>query len=104
MNLRIVWLVLVGVFAYLLFYEWSEESKIRSELVASSRVVTHDSNELNSLTVSINNQNIQLIIDSKSGSIIGVELKQYPVFQGEGSPSMRLLGSENAFKFYARSG
>ena len=74
MNLRIVWLVLVGVFAYLLFYEWSEESKIKSELVASSRVVPQDNDELNSLNVSINNQNIQLIIDSKSGSIVGVEL------------------------------
>ena len=60
MNLRIVWLVLVGVFAYLLFYEWSEESKIKSELVASSRVVIQDSDELNSPTVRINNQNIQL--------------------------------------------
>ena len=104
MNLRILWLVLVGVFAYLLFYEWSEESKIKSEFAASSRVVPQDVNELNSSTVSINNKNIELVIDGESGSIVGVELKQYPVFQGEGSPSMRLLGSENTFKFYARSG
>ena len=84
MNLRILWLVLVGVFAYLLFYEWSEESKVKSELAASSRVVPQDVNELNSSTVSINNKNIELVIDGESGSIVGVELKQYPVFQGEG--------------------
>lgn len=75
MNLRILWLVLVGVFAYLLFYEWSEESKVKSELAASSRVVPQDVNELNSSTVSINNKNIELVIDGESGSIVGVELK-----------------------------
>jgi len=104
LNLRILWLALVGVFAYLLFYEWSEESKIKSELAASSRVVLQNGSEFNSSVVSISNDFVRLNIDSKNGAVVGVELKQYPVFQGEGSPSMRLLGSDSAFKFYARSG
>ena len=104
MNFRILWLVLVGVFAYLLFYEWSEESKIKSELVASSRVAPEGGGVFSASTTTISNQNIQLSIDIESGSIVGVELRKYPVFQGEGSPNIRLLGSENSFKFYARSG
>jgi len=103
-NFRILWLVLVGVFAYLLFYEWSEESKIKSELVASSRVTPEGGGVFSASTTTISNQNIQLSIDIESGSIVGVELRKYPVFQGEGSPNIRLLGSENSFKFYARSG
>ena len=104
MNFRVLWLVLVGVFAYLLFYEWSEESKIKSELAASSRVTAQGGGVFSDSTATISNQTIHLSIDTDSGSIVGVELRRYPVFQGEGSPNMRLLGSENSFKFYARSG
>ena len=69
MNFRILWLVLVGVFAYLLFYEWSEESKIKSELVASSRVAPREWC-FSASTTTISNQNIQLSIDIESGSIV----------------------------------
>ena len=63
MNFRVLWLVLVGVFAYLLFYEWSEESKIKSELAASSRVAPQEDSVFSASTTTISNQNIQLSID-----------------------------------------
>ena len=38
MNFRLLWILMVGLFAYLLFWEWSQESAAKAELVATTRV------------------------------------------------------------------
>ena len=38
MNWRILYIVFVVVFVYLLFYEWSKEEQVKSDLVAANRV------------------------------------------------------------------
>ena len=46
MNFRVLWLVLVGVFAYLLFYELNEEYKINYELAARYRLAKQEDSVL----------------------------------------------------------
>ena len=107
MNFRLLWILMVGLFAYLLFWEWSQESAAKAELVATTRVdeVSSGVDSIDSSNTSkISNGSITLVIDNSSGSIIGVELGEYPVLQKAGSPNVRLLGSEGAFKFYIKSG
>ena len=107
MNFRLLWILMVGLFAYLLFWEWSQESAAKAELVATTRVdeVSSDVDSIDSSNASkITNGSITLVVDNSSGSIIGVELSEYPVLQKAGSPNVRLLGSEGAFKFYVKSG
>jgi len=107
MNFRLLWILMVGLFAYLLFWEWSQESAAKAELVATTRVdeVSSGVDSVDSSNASkISNGSLTLVVDNLSGSIIGVELSEYPVLQKEGSPNVRLLGSEGAFKFYVKSG
>ena len=107
MNFRLLWILMVGLFAYLLFWEWSQESAAKAELVATTRVdeVSSGVDSVDSSNTSkISNGSLTLVVDNLSGSIIGVELSEYPVLQKEGSPNVRLLGSEGAFKFYVKSG
>ena len=98
---------MVGLFAYLLFWEWSQESAAKAELVATTRVdqISSGADTVDSSNTSkISNSSMTLVVNSSSGSIIGVELSEYPVLQKAGSPNVRLLGSEGAFKFYVKSG
>ncbi len=107
MNFRLLWILMVGLFAYLLFWEWSQESAAKAELVATTRVdeVSSGVDTIDSSDASkISNDFISLVVNSSSGSIIGVQLSEYPVLQKAGSPNVRLLGSEGAFKFYIKSG
>jgi hypothetical protein len=107
MNFRLLWILMVGLFAYLLFWEWSQESAAKAELVATTRVdqVSSGADTIDSSNTSkISNSSITLVVNNSSGSIIGVELSEYPVLQKAGSPNVRLLGSEGAFKFYVKSG
>ena len=102
MNFRLLWILMVGLFGYLLFWEWSQESAAKAELVATTRVDEASSgvdSVDSSNTSKISNGSLTLVVDNLSGSIIGVELIEYPVLQKEGSPNVRLLGSEGAFKF-----
>ena len=73
-----------GLFAYLLFWEWSQESAAKAELVATTRVdeVSSGVDSVDSSNTSkISNGSLTLVVDNLSGSIIGVELSEYPVLQ-----------------------
>ena len=83
------------------------ESAAKAELVATTRVdeVSSGVDSVDSSNTSkISNGSLTLVVDNLSGSIIGVELREYPVLQKTGSPSVRLLGSEGVFRFYVKSG
>ena len=98
--------LMVGLFAYLLFGS-GHKSQRKAELVATSRIdeVSSGVDSIDDSNASkISNGSITLVVDNSSGSIIGVELSEYPVLQKIGSPNVRLLGSEGAFKFYVKSG
>ena len=70
MNFRLLWILLVGLFAYLLFWEWSQESAAQAELVATTRVdeVSSGVDSVDSSNTSkISNGSLTLVVDNLSG-------------------------------------
>ena len=73
-----------GVVCLPSFWEWSQESAAKAELVATTRVdeVSSGVDSVDSSNTSkISNGSLTLVVDNLSGSIIGVELSEYPVLQ-----------------------
>ena len=100
MNWRILYIVFVVVFVYLLFYEWSKEEQVKSDLVAANRVSLESGVEDEVSVVSLESDGLKVSIEPLTGAIVGVELKRYPVLQSPESPSVRVLGSKDGFRFY----
>tara|TARA_B100000029_G_scaffold516597_1_gene631592 strand:+ start:21375 stop:22901 length:1527 start_codon:yes stop_codon:yes gene_type:complete len=104
MNWRILYIVFVVVFVYLLFYEWSKEEQVKSDLVAANRVSLEGGVEDEVSVVALESDGLKVSIEPLTGAIVGVELKKYPVLQSPESPSVRVLGSKDGFRFYIKSG
>ena len=88
-----------------LLYEWNSEQKSQSiknhlDSVGSS-FFQNDSG-----FVSIENDELSLVVSISNGSIVEARLKKYPVENVEGSQGFRVFGSSesSSFQYYFKSG
>jgi len=105
MNIRNLYLVVVVFSALGLLYEWNSEQKSKSIeehmlSVSSSEYLQNDD------YVTIENEELALVVSISAGSIVESRLKKYSVENVDGSLGFRVFGSsENtSFKYYFKSG
>ena len=105
MNIRSLYLALIVFLSLALLYEWNSEQKTKSikqhlEMVGSS------SYKDDSKFVSIENDELSLVVSISNGSIVEARLKKYPVENVNGSLGFRVFGSSEstAFQYYFKSG
>ena len=103
MNFRILYLVFVLVFGYLLFFSWSQENKEKAVAVAAVGVNQSDGGSWGELVV-ISNEVVKLSIDVVTGSIVESRLLDYRKNKDVPNSSVRVFGYGDGFKFYHRSG
>ena len=104
MNFRILYLVFVLVFGYLLFFSWSQENKERAATIAAVEVDQFERGGAWGDLVSISNGVVKLTIDVVSGSIVESRLLDYRKNKDVPNSSVRVFGYGDGFKFYHRSG
>ena len=105
MNIRSLYLALIVFLSLALLYEWNSEQKSKSiknhlDSVGSSFFENDDR------FVSIENNEISLVISVSNGSIVEARLKEYPVENVDGSQGFRVFGSSesSSFQYYFKSG
>ena len=94
MNIRNLYLVIVVFSALGLLYEWNSEQKSKSIeehmlLVSSSEYLQNDD------YVTIENEELALVVSVSAGSIVESRLKKYSVENVDGSLGFRVFGSSN---------
>ena len=105
MNIRSLYLALIVFLSLALLYEWNSEQKSKSiknhlDSVGSSFFENDDR------FVSIENNELSLVISVSNGSIVEARLKEYPVENVDGSQGFRVFGSSesSSFQYYFKSG
>ena len=93
MNIRSLYLALIVFLSLALLYEWNSEQKSKSiknhlDSVGSSFFENDDR------FVSIENNELSLVISVSNGSIVEARLKKYPVENVDGSQGFRVFGSQ----------
>ena len=91
MNIRSLYLALIVFLSLALLYEWNSEQKTKSikqhlDMVGSS--IYGDDGRF----VSIENDELSLIVSISNGSIVEARLKKYPVENVSGSMGFRVFG------------
>ena len=105
MNIRSFYLALIVFLSLALLYEWNSEQKSKSiknhlDSVGASFFENDDR------FVSIENNELSLVISVSNGSIVEARLKEYPVENVDGSQGFRVFGSSesSSFQYYFKSG
>ena len=105
MNIRSVyWALLIGLSLTLLF-QWTSEK--REESVSEHLLSAQTSSlSVNDGLVSIENNELYVVVSVATGNIVETRLKKYPVENVEGSLGYRVFGESNdtAFNYYFKSG
>ena len=98
MNIRSLYLALIVFLSLALLYEWNSEQKTKSikrhlDMVGSSSY--GDGGRF----VSIENDELSLVVSISNGSIVEARLKKYPVENVSGSMGFRVLGLPGLLRF-----
>ena len=105
MNIRSVyWALLIGLSLTLLF-QWASEK--REESVSEHLLSAQASSlSVSDGLVSIENNELYVVVSVATGNIVETRLKEYPVENVEGSLGYRVFGesSDTAFNYYFKSG
>ena len=105
MNIRSVyWALLIGLSLTLLF-QWTSEK--REESVSEHLLSAQTSSlSVSDGLVSIENNELYVVVSVATGNIVETRLKEYPVENVEGSLGYRVFGESNdtAFNYYFKSG
>ena len=105
MNIRSVyWALLIGLSLTLLF-QWTSEK--REESVSEHLLSAQTSSlSVGDGLVSIENNELYVVVSVATGNIVETRLKEYPVENVEGSLGYRVFGESNdtAFNYYFKSG
>ena len=105
MNIRsIYWVLLIGLSLALLF-EWTSEK--REESVAEHLLSAQTYSPLKEDGyVSIENDELYVVVSVPTGNIVETRLKKYPVENAEGALGYRVFGESKdvAFNYYFKSG
>ena len=105
MNIRSVyWALLIGLSLTLLF-QWTSEK--REESVSEHLLSAQTSSlSVSDGLVSIENNELYVVVSVATGNIVETRLKEYPVENVEGSVGYRVFGESNdtAFNYYFKSG
>jgi len=105
MNIRSVyWALLIGLSLTLLF-QWTSEKReesVNEHLLSAQTSSLSVSDGL----VSIENNELYVVVSVATGNIVETRLKEYPVENVEGSLGYRVFGESNdtAFNYYFKSG
>ena len=105
MNIRgVYWVLLIGLSLTLLF-QWTSEKReesVSEHLLSAQTSSLSDSDGL----VSIENNELYVVVSVAAGNIVETRLKKYPVENVEGSLGYRVFGESNdtAFNYYFKSG
>ena len=105
MNIRSVYWGLLVVLSLGLLFEWTSEKKnesIQSHLDAAA----YSSFELGENYLSIESDDLSIVVAIKTGAIVETRLKKYPVENIKGALGFRVLGEskDSAFSYYFKSG
>ena len=105
MNIRSLYLALIVFLSLALLYEWNSEQKTKS-IKQHLDMVGSSSYKDDSKFVSIENDELSLVVSVSNGSIVEARLKKYPVENVNGSLGFRVFGSSksSAFQYYFKSG
>ena len=105
MNIRSLYLALIVFLSLALLYEWNSEQKTKS-IKQHLDAVGSSSYKDDSKFVSIENDELSLVVSISNGSIVEARLKKYPVENVSGSMGFRVFGSSksSAFQYYFKSG
>ena len=105
MNIRgVYWALLIGLSLTLLF-QWTSEK--REESVSEHLLSAQTSSlSVGDGLVSIENNELYVVVSVATGNIVETRLKKYPVENVEGSLGYRVFGESNdvAFNYYFKSG
>ena len=105
MNIRgVYWALLIGLSLTLLF-QWTSEK--REESVSEHLLSAQTSSlSVSDGLVSIENNELYVVVSVATGNIVETRLKEYPVENVEGSLGYRVFGESNdtAFNYYFKSG
>ena len=105
MNIRgVYWALLIGLSLTLLF-QWTSEK--REESVSEHLLSAQTSSlSVGDGLVSIENNELYVVVSVATGNIVETRLKEYPVENVEGSLGYRVFGESNdtAFNYYFKSG
>ena len=105
MNIRgVYWALLIGLSLTLLF-QWTSEK--REESVSEHLLSAQTSSlSVSDGFVSIENNELYVVVSVATGNIVETRLKEYPVENVEGSLGYRVFGESNdtAFNYYFKSG
>jgi len=106
MGIRNVYWGLMILLSGALLFEWTSEKRSDAIQQHLSYAESFNSSFLGDEYVSIESEELFLIIAVKTGSIIETRLKKYPVENVPGSLGFRVFGSaqNNAFNYYFKSG
>ena len=106
MGIRNVYWGLIILLSGALLFEWTSEKRSDAIQEHLSYAESFSSSFLGDEYVSIESEELFLIIAVKTGSIIETRLKKYPVENVPGSLGFRVFGSgqNNAFNYYFKSG
>ena len=106
MGIRNVYWGLIILLSGALLFEWTSEKRSDAIQEHLSYAESFNSSFLGDEYVSIESEELFLIIAVKTGSIIETRLKKYPVEDVPGSLGFRVFGSgqNNAFNYYFKSG
>ena len=105
MNIRgVYWVLLIGLSLTLLF-QWTSEKReesVSEHLLSAQTSSLSDSDGF----VSIENNELYVVVSVAAGNIVKTRLKKYPVENVEGSLGYRVFGESNdtAFNYYFKSG
>ena len=105
MNIRSLYLALIVFLSLALLYEWNSEQKTKS-IKQHLDMAGSSSYGDDGRFVSIENDELSLVISISNGSIVEARLKKYPVENVSGSMGFRVFGSSrsSAFQYYFKSG
>mgnify|MGYP001157002762 FL=1 len=106
MGIRNVYWGLIILLSGALLFEWTSEKRSDAIQEHLSYAESFNSSFLGDEYVSIESEELFVIIAVKTGSIIETRLKKYPVENVPGSLGFRVFGSgqSNAFNYYFKSG
>ena len=105
MNIRGVYWVLLISLSLTLLFQWASEK--REESVNEHLLSAQTSSlSVNDGLVSIENNELYVVVSVATGNIVETRLKKYPVENVEGSLGYRVFGesSDTAFNYYFKSG
>ena len=96
MNIRSLYLSSDCFLSLALLYEWNSEQKTKS-IKQHLDMVGSSSYKDDSRFVSIENDELSLVVSISNGSIVEARLKKYPVENVNGSLGFRVFGSSEVF-------